>query len=312
MRTVSQPDPACRITPGQPRRHTDPVRARVVLVALAVLPLAGCARLDELLVTPTVTPAEWCRQRPCVEVGDVVVAEPTSTVLVFALAALWVAAGVYFAVTRRSQHSRTWLAVALVLGGVGAALAGVSYQAFSYELKCAGRTACVWTSGFEVGYSVTQAASVSAMLVAVSYALASVRGRWAVAWYAAANVIVYAVLAVVGMWLPSRALLSFEVLMLFALPGIVIVIVLAARAYSRNRDALSRSLLWAAVLLVVVQVAYFAYYAAGVTALLWADGTGVWFSENDVLHVGMVLWLVYVTVVVGRTLSDRPAETPVS
>lgn len=279
------------------------------MLALAAFPLAGCARLDELLVIPKVTPAEWCRQRPCVNLGDVVVAEPTSTVLVFVLAALWIAAGVYFAVTHRSQRSRAWLAVALVLGGIGAALAGVSYQALSYELKCAGRPACVWTSGFEVGYSVTQAASVGAMLVAVGFALASARGRRAISWYAALNVVIYVALVVAGMWLPSRTLLSFEVLMLFALPGIIIVIVLAARGYSRTRDALSRSLLWAAVLLIAVQVAYFAYYAAGVTTALWANGGGVWFSENDVLHVGMVLWLVYVTVVVGRTLKDRPTET---
>ena len=65
-----------------------------------------------------------------------------------------------------------------------------------------------------------------------------------------------------------------------------------------------RSILWATVLLVIVQVAYFSYYAAGITALLWGNGDGFYFSENDVLHVGMMLWLAYAVGVVGKYLRD--------
>ena len=67
---------------------------------------------------------------------------------------------------------------------------------------------------------------------------------------------------------------------------------------------MDRSLVIAAVFLVLVQVAYFAYYAAGITAVLWDDGSGFYFSENDVLHIGMILWLWYVVAVVGRHLRD--------
>jgi hypothetical protein len=66
----------------------------------------------------------------------------------------------------------------------------------------------------------------------------------------------------------------------------------------------------AAVLQVLIQVAYFAYYAAGVTALLWDDGAGFYFSENDVLHVGMILWLGYVVAALGPTLRDAGATGP--
>ena len=132
--------------------------------------LSACGRLDELTYQPETTPEQWCDQRPCVQVGDTVLNEPLGTFLVFLLAGLWVASGVYFLRTRRGQRSRAWLGVALILGGVGAALAGVSYQAFSYELKCAGLELCRLTNGWEVGYSVTQAFSVSAMLIAVAHA----------------------------------------------------------------------------------------------------------------------------------------------
>ena len=58
------------------------------------------------------------------------------------------------------------------------------------------------------------------------------------------------------------------------------------------------------MLLIVVNVAYFAYYAAGITETLWDGGDGFYFSANDVLHVGMIAWLVYVAAAVGPRLRD--------
>jgi hypothetical protein len=278
-------------------------------MAGGVLLLSACGRLDELTYQPETTPAQWCDQRPCVEVGDRILNEPLGTFLVFLLAGLWVAAGIYFLRTRRGQRSRQWLGIALILGGIGAALAGVSYQAFSYELKCAGLDVCRLTNGWEVGYSLTQACSVSAMLIAVAHACTTDRLRRGLIVFAVVNAAAYLVVTTVGVLAPSAVLLSFAVLMLFALPGILIVIVVAGRRYASTRDPMDRSLVVAAVLLVAVQVAYFAYYAAGITAVLWDDGTGFYFSENDVLHIGLILWLWYVVAVVGRHLRDASSGT---
>lgn len=276
-------------------RHDEGMRRLLWVPVLLVL--SGCA-LTEVPYDPPITPEQWCEQRPCVDVGSVVLNEPLGTFLVFTLALLWIAVGVGFLVTRRGQMSRGWLGVALILGGVGAAQAGVSYQAFSYELKCAGKEFCTYTNCFEVGYSITQAWSVSAMLVAVAYACTL--ARRGVMIYALANAVVYTIVAIAGVLLPSIVLLSFEVLMLFALPGIILVIVLAAR----SKEPASRPILIAAVLLIVVNVAYFAYYAAGITETLWDGGDGFYFSANDVLHVGMIAWLVYVAAAVGPRLRD--------
>ncbi len=284
---------------------------RALVAAATVLGLSACGRLDSLAYEPATTPEQWCAQRPCVALGDVVLTEPLGTVLVFTLAVAWVASGAYFLHTRRGQRSRLWLGVALVLGGLGAAQAGVSYQAFSYELKCAGLEVCRLTNGWEVGYSLTQALSVSAMLVAVAHACTRGRLRRGLVWFAGLNAAAYLVVSMVGVLLPSATLLSFTVLMAFALPGILIVIVVAGRRYRTTRDPMDRSLVVAALLLVAVQVAYFAYWAAGITATLWDDGQGFYFSENDLLHVGMLLWLWYVVAVVGRHLHDA-SEEPVS
>lgn len=275
---------------------------RRLLAPFGVLALAGCGRLDELTYEPATTPEQWCEQRPCIEVGDTIINEPIGIVLVFGLALFWVAAGVYFLVTRRGQTSRSWFGVALVLGGIGAGLAGTSYQLFSYVLKCEGRDLCALTSGYEVAYSVTQAWSVSAMVVAVAFACTLGRARTALIWYAVLNAIAYCVVTYIGVTAPSALLLSFTVLMLFALPGVIIVIAITARNLGRPKD---RAIFIAALLLLLVQVAYYAYWASGLTQTVWDDGNGIYFSENDVLHIGFILWLAFLLWKVGPTLDDR-------
>lgn len=283
------------------------MRARPWTLAAVVPGLAGCGRLDELIYAPPTTPQQWCEQRPCITVGGTILDEPLGTTLVFLLACTWLAAGIFFLVSRRDQSSRFWFGIALVLGGIGAALAGISYQAFGYVLKCAGRDLCLLTNGFEVGYSVAQALSVGAMLTATSYACATAGQRRYLIGYAALNAALYGAISVAGVMMPSALLLSYLVLMLFALPGILIVIVVSSRRYLRNHDAMNQSLVVSTLLLVVVQVAYFAYRSAGLTETLWDNGRGFYFSENDLLHVGMMLWLAYVVLVVGKQLRDDPA-----
>ena len=263
--------------------------------------LAGCGRVDELAYQPSTTPAEWCAQRPCVEVGGVTLAEPWSSALVFALALVWLGVGAYFLATRRGQLSRAWFGVSLILGGLAAGSAGISYQAFSYELKCAGRDVCALTNGYEIAYSLLQVASMSAMVVAVAYALAGPRARRAIAVYAVLNLVVYVIVTIIGVMTPSAFLLSFELLLLFAVPALVIAAVLAIRRWS---ESVARRILWVLVLLVLVQVAYLVYFSLGITESLWASG--IYFSANDVLHVGMLAWLVVTVWVLGPALRDRP------
>jgi hypothetical protein len=185
-------------------------------------------------------------------------------------------------------------------------MAGISYQAFSYELKCAGWDLCRLTTGWEVGYSVTQALSVSAMLAGVAHATTTGTARRAFLALAAASAAGYLVVAALGVLLPSAVLLSFPVLMLFAVPGLALVIVLATRGYRRTGDRMHRALMVAGWAQVAVQAAYFAALLSGMTQALWDDGAGFYFSENDVLHLGMVLWLGYVVAAVGPTLRDAP------
>lgn len=288
-------------------RTLRPLKRFALAALLLTLFSAGC-KLDGLLYEPRTTPAEWCDLRPCVNIGGIVFNEPLGSFLVFLLAFLWVGAGGYFLKNHEAQRSRYWLGIALILGGLGAYQAGISYQAFSYQLKCAGREFCALTNGFEVGYSLTQAVSVSAMLTSVAIACTTGWFRRTIIAYCVLNAAVYVVITVIGVTQPSKFLLSFEVLMLFALPGILFVILVAGVQYARKRRPLDGALLGAALLLVVVNAAYFTYYGAGITAALYQKGRGFYFSENDVLHVGMILWLVYIVRIVGRHLRDFESE----
>ena len=47
---------------------------------------------------------------------------------------------------------------------------------------------------------------------------------------------------------------------------------------------------------------YTIYLNQNITQKLWAKG--VWFSENDVLHLLMIFWIAYVYKYVGKTAKD--------
>jgi hypothetical protein len=135
---------------------------------------AAFSRLKSIRDTDSaLTPANWCDAQPCVKIRiasrDILLTQPTSTVFVYALGLLTIVTGLYFLQIRGNELSRLWWGISLVLWGVGALLAGTSYQAFGYQIKCAGRHTCAWTSWWEVSYLMLQQISMDAMLAAVAY-----------------------------------------------------------------------------------------------------------------------------------------------
>jgi hypothetical protein len=112
----------------------------------AILFLTGCARFESIAYSPAQTPDSWLTIQPFIQLGGVVLVQPSTSAIVYLLGVLTIGAGLYFLRIRNSQHSRLWWGIALLLWGLGALLAGTSYEAFSYQIKCAGHPACLWTS----------------------------------------------------------------------------------------------------------------------------------------------------------------------
>ncbi|MFM8320152.1 MAG: hypothetical protein ACKOC5_04480, partial [Chloroflexota bacterium] len=267
---------------------------RLAAAGLLLLPLlTGCGSLPALEYLPPHTPARWLEIQPYLEfqlAGRThYLVQPSTSAIVYLLGLVCIAAGWVFlrplGAAARVDPAARWWGIALLLWGVGALLAGTSYEAFSYAIKCAGWQTCRWTSAWEVLYLLCSAASVDAMVTAVAWRAAAGRLQRAVFVYAAVNLAVYAALLGLGTWIPVRFLLSFELLLVAAAPGIAACLLLNARRWRRLRQPLDRSLLFAWAWLALTIAAYFLYLLSGLTARLWARG--VWFSENDVLHLGL-------------------------
>jgi hypothetical protein len=70
------------------------------------------------------------------------------------------------------------------------------------------------------------------------------------------------------------------------------------------RDSMDLALLGTWILLILTCAAYFLYDNLDITQKLWARGDGFWFSQNDVLHIGLILWMFYIVTVVANRVKD--------
>ena len=278
---------------------------------MVVLILAGCSQLDSIPYGPEQSPESWLDIQPFIEVQlasrAILIVQPTTSAIVYLLGLLTIGVGLYFLRIRAAQRSRLWWGIALLLWGLGALLAGTSYEAFSYQIKCAGRQLCLWTSWWEIGYLLVSVGSVDAMLVAQAHACATGKWRKLLARYALINIAFYAIALLVGTLIPVRLLISFEFLLIVSAPTILIFIIQNSRRYAQFRRSKDLALLGTWAWLVLTLGAYFLYLISGLTQRLWEQGT--WFSENDVLHIGLIIWMLYIAVVVAQRVEDEPAAT---
>ena len=282
------------------------LHARIAAV-LAMLFLSACSRLAEIPAPPPGnTPAEYLAGRPYVELSvgsaDFILTEPSSSIFIFALGLLTIGLGAHFLRTRAGQRSRSWWGLSFIAWGIGALLAGTSYQAFAYEIKSAGRAVSSWTSWWEIFYMLFTVASIGAMTMGVAWSSTSDRVRKALTVYAAVDVALYFAVCLTGAFLPNKFMVSFELMVLFTWPGYLAFFVINLRRYLKSRTKLDRSLLVTWVSLFIVMGGYYVYLFSGLGEALWAHG--LWFNANDFLHVGLIGWMLYIRLKVSKELRD--------
>jgi hypothetical protein len=77
--------------------------------------------------------------------------------------------------------------------------------------------------------------------------------------------------------------------------------------YYKLKDPMDLALLGTWLGLGITLGAYFLYLVLDVTHELWAQG--IWFSENDVLHIGLISWMMHIALVVAKRVEDAPDPT---
>jgi hypothetical protein len=284
-------------------------RKRFHFLFLTVILLSSCNRLSTLPhCCPEQTPATWLKGGPYARVifdsFNFILMEPSSSAFIYTLGFLTILTGLYFLRIRENHKSRLWWGIALLLWGVGALLAGTSYQAFSFEIKCAGKKICSWTSWWEIYYLLCTVASINAMMMGVLHSSAGKIMKRVLPVYAVANTVLYTAICLIGAFIPHKFLVSFELMVLFTGPSYVVFFIINAIRYSRLKEKMDLFLMMTWLFLGLIMTAYFIYYGLGCTEKLWARG--IWFSANDLLHVGLILWMLYIALAVAKKVKDQP------
>lgn len=282
---------------------------RSLLPIMGLLAAGGCSRLETIPYTPPVTPGTWCTLHHCVTVNtgplDFILTTPSSSAIVFLLGFVTLGAALYFFRIREGHRSRLWWGIGLLLWSAATFCAGISYQAFGYEIKCAGREVCRWTSWWEVTYLILMIPALSSLLIAEAYSCIAPAKRRVSFIIAAAIPVIHTGIMLAGALLPDRFLMSFEMMVMFAAPFILYFLVLNTWRYIRFRDTMDLALAGATALLILTLAAYFWCLVSGLTQKMWDGGRGIWFSDNDVLHIGFIIWMIYAARIVAPRVRDR-------
>ena len=262
----------------------------------ALLMLCGCRRLDTIPYSPVMTPDEFLRSTPFVHVHlgslDFILSQPLSTFLVYFVGLYTVYVGLRFLLDQRGQQSRMWWGIGLLLTGLGALAAGTSYQAFGYELKCNGRETCTWTSWWEVMYMMLSVPGMGAYLIACATSTANPRLRRFLKWYAAIVSAVYCCILLYCALMPVRFFVSFDFMGVVCTPSLLILLLLHSMSFRKEGTVLNQYLFYAWMIFLSVTITYFWYMWLGIGPRLWRHG--IWFTDNDVLHTGMIFWIFYI------------------
>lgn len=248
--------------------------------------------------TPGLSAETWAELQPVKRIQlagrELVLNQPSSTFWVYALGLLTCAVGQIYWLKADGDSVRQLWSIGLWLWGIGALLAGTSYQALGYHLKCHnGRVR--WTNWWETIYMIFQQLSINVLLSAT--ALSSTEGSLRTALLVAALVIsvVYTLVTLTAALIPNRHLLSFEWMSLVSAPPVFVMLLINSwNAIVRGifSEALL-ALVWIGLLLCML--AFWLYMRSGLTSRLWQRKR--WFSENDVLHVTLIIWVIYIAAI---------------
>lgn len=288
----------------------------LIFLGMTVTILAVCmfSNTGGLLMLPLTTPDQFLSGMPYATLSihgkDFILIQPSSTILVYLLGLIMIAIGIYFLVTKKKQQSRYYWAFGLILWGISAIVAGTSYQAFGYELKCRGLEHCLFTSNFELVYMLLTAFCINFLVAATGFTSTGVSGRNRLMKFALIDSAIYSVYMFVGAVLPVKFLISYEGFMAFIGANFLIMFILNILHYKKHKENLNRNLIYIWIGFLIVNIGYFVFLLGDIGANLYKN-YGVWFNENDALHVLLILWSCLILVLLRKDLIDKVDNSPI-
>lgn len=255
---------------------------------LVVLILLYLFMPKELFMSPLMTPEGYLGSKPSIMLFDKwVLLVPSSTLIVYALGIQIIVLGILLI----KQEKKTW-GTSLVFWGIGTILAGTSYQGLGYELKCAGLDHCLFTSWFELAYLFMTAISIALMGFAFTTDFMNQGSATLVKRILKVALVTYTIVLVMGSYLNIRFLVSYELFTIFWMPFFGLFFIQNVINYRKTHALIDYLFIVLWLLFLGVNVAYYVYYLFGLTSSFY-EWSGLWLSDNDILHVGLILWFLY-------------------
>lgn len=251
---------------------------------LLVLVLLFVFTPNSILASPLVTPSDYLSLKPYITIGSTTIIVPSSTVLVYVLGILILFIGYRFI----KKNKPLW-GMSMIFWGVSTLLAGTSYQGLGYELKCEGLDYCVFTSFFETSYMFFTAISIT--LLAIAFSKDFYNKTWLIT-YSKVALINYTLLLLSGSIFNIYILITYELFTLFFMPIFLVLFIINIRNYKNTKEPIDKSFIILWLLFLIVNISYYVYYLPSLGTTLY-EKTSIWFSANDVLHVGLILWFIY-------------------
>jgi hypothetical protein len=265
-------------------------RLAIVLIALflvlfAIFPVS-------ILADPHITPSNYLDTIPYIKVGSIILITPTSTIFVFLLGFITLYFGIKLYQKKDNHTKRLW-GLSLILWGIGTILAGTSYQGLGYELKCRDQLFCLFTSWFELSYLFVTAISITVMAYAVSNRLDHVKFRENYQKLSLYGLFIYSFTLLIGVIFEIYFLITYEYFIAFFLLYFVSFFIINLKEYKRLHSLIDRKLIVFWLMLLMINILYFAYFYSGIAEILYLNHQ-IWFSANDVLHIGLIGWMTYI------------------
>jgi hypothetical protein len=103
---------------------------------------------------------------------------------------------------------------------------------------------------------------------------------------------VHSITLLIGVVFEIYILITYEYFLLVFVLFFLSFFVFNVLGYREDANPYDKQLVVTWLILLVVNVFYFVYLLSGIGERLYAS-LDLWFSANDVLHIGLVLWMGY-------------------